>query len=167
MIISNRYFILSILLFVSILLFFSYSNIYGQQQQQQQQQQNQPQNINGITLSDPNLKLELVTSGLDFPTTMAFLGPDDFLILEKSGTVKRVVDGQVLDKPLLQVDVSVKDERGLLGIAISDKKDTNNSNVTSTSSPSINKENHIMFFYTMLHVKEKILIVKIKSLDTI
>src|SRR5215216_3613235 len=161
MIISNRYFILSILLFVSILLFFSYSNIYGQQQQ------NQPQNINGITLSDPNLKLELVTSGLDFPTTMAFLGPDDFLILEKSGTVKRVVDGQVLDKPLLQVDVSVKDERGLLGIAISDKKDTNNSNVTSTSSPSINKENHIMFFYTMLHVKEKILIVKIKSLDTI
>ena len=98
---------------------------------------------------------------------MAFLGPDDFLILEKSGTVKRVVDGQVLDKPLLQVDVSVKDERGLLGIAISDKKDTNNSNVTSTSSPSINKENHIMFFYTMLHVKEKILIVKIKSLDTI
>ena len=164
MIISNRYFILSILLFVSILLFFSYSNIYGQQQEQQQ---NQPQNINGITLSDPNLKLELVTSGLDFPTTMAFLGPDDFLILEKSGTVKRVVDGQVLDKPLLQVDVSVKDERGLLGIAISDKKDTNNSNVTSTSSPSINKENHIMFFYTMLHVKEKILIVKIKSLDTI
>src|SRR5215213_3503120 len=159
---TNRYFILSVLLFLSITLFvfFSYSNIYAQQQ-------NEPQSNNGITLSDPNLKLELVTSGLDFPTTMAFLGPDDFLILEKSGTVKRVVDGQVLDKPLLQVDVSVKDERGLLGIAISDKKDTNNSNVTSTSSPSINKENHIMFFYTMLHVKEKILIVKIKSLDTI
>src|SRR5215217_1819363 len=132
MIISNRYFILSILLFVSILLFFSYSNIYGQQQQQQQQQQNQPQNINGITLSDPNLKLELVTSGLDFPTTMAFLGPDDFLILEKSGTVKRVVDGQVLDKPLLQVDVSVKDERGLLGIAISKKKNLGDDNGTSS-----------------------------------
>src|SRR5829696_2889147 len=160
---TSRYFIiLLVLLFLSISLFvfFNYCNIYAQQQ-------NQPQSNNGIVLSDPNLKLERVTSGLDFPTTMAFLGPDDFLILEKSGTVKRVVDGQVLDKPLLQVDVSVKDERGLLGIAISDKKDTNNSNVTSTSSPSINKENHIMFFYTMLHVKEKILIVKIKSLDTI
>ena len=36
-----------------------------------------------IVLSDPKLKIELVASRLDFPTTMAFLGPDDFLILEK------------------------------------------------------------------------------------
>ena len=28
-----------------------------------------------IVLSDPKLKIELVASGLDFPTTMAFLGP--------------------------------------------------------------------------------------------
>ncbi len=68
-----------------------------------------------IVLSDPKLKVELVASGLDFPTTMAFLGPNDFLILEKAGLVKRVTNGVVLDKPLLQVDVSVKDERGLLG----------------------------------------------------
>ena len=47
---------------------------------------------------------------------------DDFLILEKAGTVKRVTNGIVLDKPLLQVDVSVKDERGLLGIAIGEKE---------------------------------------------
>ena len=97
------------------LLLFSFCNIYAQQ--------NQP-NGDGesIVLSDPKLKIELVASGLDFPTTMAFLGPDDFLILEKAGTVKRVTNGVVLDKPLLQVDVSVKDERGLLGIAISEKK---------------------------------------------
>ena len=78
--------------------------------------------VRGIVLSDPKLKVELVASGFDFPTTMAFLGPDDFLILEKAGLVKRVTNGVVLDKPLLQVDVSVKDERGLLGIAISEKK---------------------------------------------
>ena len=46
-----------------------------------------------IVLSDPKLKTELVTSGLDFPTTMAFLGPNDFLILEKAGLVKRVTNG--------------------------------------------------------------------------
>ena len=77
------------------------------------------------------MKTELVASGLDFPTTMAFLGPDDFLILEKAGLVKRVTNGIVLDKPLLQVDVSVKDERGLLGIAISEKKNLNANNGTS------------------------------------
>ncbi|HET9805327.1 MAG TPA: hypothetical protein VFP49_00305, partial [Nitrososphaeraceae archaeon] len=96
------------------LILVSFCNIYGQQ--------NQLSDGEGIVLSDPRLKLELVTSGLDFPTTMAFLGPDDFLILEKSGTVKRVTNGQVLDKPLLQIDVNVKDERGLLGIAVSEKK---------------------------------------------
>jgi hypothetical protein len=54
---------------------------------------------------------------------MAFLGPDDFLILEKNtGNVKRVIDGKLLEKPLLHVNVNIKDERGLLGIAVSKKK---------------------------------------------
>ena len=51
--------------------------------------------IEGIGLSDPKLKIELIASGLDFPTTMAFLGPDDFLILEKAGIVKRITNGVV------------------------------------------------------------------------
>ena len=62
-------------------------------------------------------------AGLDFPTTMAFLGPDDFLILEKNtGNVKRVTNGVLLEKPLLHVNTNIKDERGLLGIAVSKKK---------------------------------------------
>ena len=55
---------------------------------------------------------------------MAFLGPDDFLILEKNtGNVKRVINGTLIEKPLLHVNPSIKDERGLLGIAVSKKKD--------------------------------------------
>ena len=140
--------ILSISLFLSIVVVcFSYSTIYAQEQQEQEQQ-NESQNINGIILSDPNLKLELVTSGLDFPTTMAFLDQDDFLILEKSGTVKSVVDGQLLDKPLLQIDVSEKDERGLLGIAVNEKQE-NNSN--SSIIPSQNKDiSHNVFLYYII-----------------
>ncbi|HLN34707.1 MAG TPA: hypothetical protein VK250_05425, partial [Nitrososphaeraceae archaeon] len=96
------------------ILLFSFCNIYAQSQ-------NQPivsagDGGEGIVLSNPKLKLELVTSGLDFPTTMAFLGPNDFLILEKdTGLVKRVIDGKTIEKPLLQIEVSKKDERGLLG----------------------------------------------------
>ena len=101
----------------SFALFTFCNNIYAQQQGQQHL------GIENITLYDPNLKLELVTSGLDFPTTMAFLGPDDFLILEKNtGNVKRVVNGKLLEKPLLHVNTSIKDERGLLGIAVSENK---------------------------------------------
>ena len=69
--------------------------------------------------NDPNLKVEVIAGGLEFPTSMAFLGPDDILYLEKSqGTVKRIVGGQILEKPLLDVNVATKGERGMLGIAV-------------------------------------------------
>ena len=133
------------------LLLFSFCNIYAQE--------NQPivgggsvDSVEGIVLSDPKLKIELVASGLDFPTTMAFLGPNDFLILEKVGIVKRITNGIVLDKPLLQVDVSVKDERGLLGIAISEKKNLNDDN--GTSSIKNNNISHNVFLYYVI-CKEK------------
>ena len=51
---------------------------------------------------------------------MAFLGPNDFLILEKDkGTVLRVTDGKVSDQPLLDVNVANSVERCMCGIAIS------------------------------------------------
>lgn len=111
----NRIF--NIFLFLSFpFLFFTYSNIYAQQSQQ-------PLGEENITVYDPNLKIELVAAGLDFPTTMAFLGQDDFLILEKNtGNVKRVIDGVLLEKSLLHVNTNIKDERGLLGVAVSKKK---------------------------------------------
>jgi aldose sugar dehydrogenase len=68
---------------------------------------------------DPNLKLELVAQGLKLPTSMAFLAPNDILVLEKeSGTVQRIVNGKMLPQPLLQVPVSTTSERGMLGIAV-------------------------------------------------
>src|ERR1041385_5900051 len=69
---------------------------------------------------DSGLKVEEVVGGLDTPTTMAFLGPDDFLVLEKDkGTVMRVLNGKILDEPVLDVNVANSIERGMCGIAIS------------------------------------------------
>ncbi|MDW0185610.1 MAG: PQQ-dependent sugar dehydrogenase [Nitrososphaeraceae archaeon] len=69
---------------------------------------------------DSLLKVEVVADDLDTPTTMAFLAPNDFLILEKDkGTVRRVINGQTLDKPLLDVNVANSVERGMCGIAVS------------------------------------------------
>src|SRR5215203_4590059 len=116
---NMKFIILSLSLSFPLLL-SSFCHVYAHQNQ------NQPLNEENIVLSDPNLKVELVASGLDFPTTMAFLAPDDFLILEKNtGNVKRFVNGTLIEKPLLHVNTSTKDERGLLGIAISEK-DKNN-----------------------------------------
>lgn len=70
------------------------------------------------TLVDSNLAVRAVVSGLAQPTTMAFLGPNDFLILEKAtGKVQRVVNG-VVHSTVLDLAVNSGSERGLLGIAL-------------------------------------------------
>jgi glucose/arabinose dehydrogenase len=72
-------------------------------------------------LKDPNLKVETVVQGLEFPTSMAFLTSGDILVLEKNqGAVKRVINGTLLQEPLLDVAVATQGERGMLGIATSE-----------------------------------------------
>jgi glucose/arabinose dehydrogenase len=71
------------------------------------------------SLTDPNLGVRLVTSGLVTPTSMAFLGPNDLLVLEKmTGKVQRVVNGVIQTEPALDLAVNFASERGLLGIAL-------------------------------------------------
>ena len=78
----------------------------------------------GPTVKDDNLVVEKVTDALDFPTSMAFLGPNDILVTEKeTGKVMRVLDGQIQDQPVLDVPVASTIERGLLGIAVSKQPD--------------------------------------------
>ncbi len=70
------------------------------------------------TLVDSNLQVRTVVSGLVTPTTMAFLAPGDFLVLEKNtGRVQRVVNGTV-QATVLDLAVNSASERGLLGIAL-------------------------------------------------
>src|SRR5688500_12223453 len=69
--------------------------------------------------NDPSLKVETVIEGLEFPTTMAYLDVNDIFVLEKNkGTVQRIIDGNKQDEPVLDLDVGIRSERGLLGIAV-------------------------------------------------
>jgi len=93
----------------------------------------------GPTLNDPNLKVELIVKGLDVPTSMAFLGPNDILVLEKNtGSVVRIVDGEILKKPLLHVDVAQGVEYGMLGIVIAKNTNTDGSR-------------NVFLYYTVLY----------------
>ena len=76
----------------------------------------------GQNLVDPSLKVELFfKDGIKGPaTSMAFLGPDDILVLEKNtGKVQRILNGSLQQTPLIQVKVGTEVELGMLGIAIS------------------------------------------------
>jgi glucose/arabinose dehydrogenase len=112
----------------------------------------------GPTINDPNLKAELVFKGLKIPTSMAFLGPNNILVLEKnSGNVLRILYGNLIKKPLLHVNVPTQFlEWGLLGIAISKQtnpaSDDNSGQVhtyvflyytKSTANPRVSAGNHL------------------------
>ena len=62
--------------------------------------------------------MRAVVENLDQPTSTAFLGPNEFLVLEKAtGQVKRVMNGVVMGT-VLDLAVNSGSERGLLGIAL-------------------------------------------------
>jgi aldose sugar dehydrogenase len=76
-------------------------------------------------LFDSTLKITTIAEGLSTPTTMAFVGPGDILVLEKdTGMVKRIVNGKVLAKPVLDVNVANSIERCMCGIAVSKDSST-------------------------------------------
>ena len=72
----------------------------------------------GPTMLHPNLGVRPVVTGLTQPSTMAFIGDNDLLVLEKStGRVQRVVNGAI-DSTVLDLAVNFGSERGLLGVAL-------------------------------------------------
>jgi aldose sugar dehydrogenase len=89
-------------------------------------------------MKNPSFQANLIFTGFSAPddpsdlspvTTFEFIGPNDIIILEKnSGKVYRIVNGDLLEEPLLDVNVSNEWDRGLLGVAI--KKDGISENLT-------------------------------------
>lgn len=72
----------------------------------------------GPTMLHPLLDVRTVVDGLNQPTSMAFLGASDIVVLEKAtGKVQRVVNG-VIQGAVLDLAVNSASERGLLGIAL-------------------------------------------------
>ena len=146
-----------------------------QQQQQQQQQQEekdpsfiqqllpkqtevlsqQPEasdnnNIPASTLDDSDLEVELVTEGLESPTSMAFIGNHgDMLILEKSGEVILFTNENKSKITLLNLTVDDRNERGLLGMAV-----LNNNIEDSYTTASPSSIPTFVFFYLTEASKE-------------
>jgi uncharacterized repeat protein (TIGR01451 family) len=68
---------------------------------------------------DQNLAVKTIVSGLNQPTSMAFLSANEFLVLERAtGKVQRVFNGQLQATAAADLAVNNASERGLLGIAL-------------------------------------------------
>ncbi len=106
----------------------------------------------GPIITDPNLKAEVVFSGLAYPTGMAFLDKDDILVIEKdTGIVRRIVNSVMVQNPLLDVNVASFGHRGLLGIAVSNLSSHLDHKINKTTDIFINKDNktrYVFLYYT-------------------
>ena len=92
-----------------------------------------------IINTDGSFKVERIFSGLNFPTSMSFLGDNDILVLEKNdGIVKRIINGKAVKDPLLDVNVANKAERGMLGIATYKQEGGNN----------VSPKTYVFLYYT-------------------
>jgi aldose sugar dehydrogenase len=82
------------------------------------------------SISDPNIRVEKVISGLQSPTSMAFLDNDSIIITQKDdGKVRLVSNGVLQPQPIFQVPVVNNSERGLLGVAIANTTDSQSKTV--------------------------------------
>jgi glucose/arabinose dehydrogenase len=89
----------------------------------------------GPSLSSKKLVAEKVVGGLETPTGIAFIGENDILAVEKNtGKVLRILNGEVLPEPLIDVNVANEVERGLLGISVANN--------------SANSKLYVFLFYT-------------------
>jgi glucose/arabinose dehydrogenase len=106
--------------------------------------------VGGPTLNDPNLKVEQIFTGHKFLTSMAFLGPNDILVLEKNtGMVHRIVNGKMLPQPILQVPVATEGERGLLGIAVAKSSNSSSNTEGGNENGGTNTNTrHVFLYYT-------------------
>lgn len=111
--------VIFVLLIISLLIFASFINSHSVSAQEEFAQ-TEFEEEGKPKLFDSNLRISTIAEGLSTPTTMAFVGPGDILVLEKdTGMVKRIVDGKVLPKPILDINVANSVERCLCGIAVS------------------------------------------------
>lgn len=158
---SDSIFVVRIILFATLILTFILSiGFYYLQENQKNPNtasgitdypESAPPSSKGPIIKDTNLKAEIVFKGLTYPTGMAFLDQDDILVIEKdTGIVRRIVNGVMLQEPLLDVNVATQGHRGMLGIAVSNISSSVDHEISnsSTHSSNTNITKYVFLYYT-------------------
>jgi len=104
--------------FVFLFIFFSsvYTLAYGDETPTQSEGYSLIKEDKLPVVRDASYEVEVFVSGLEWPTTMTFIG-DDILVLEKnSGNIRLIKDGQLAKEPVMNFNVDWLAEKGMLGI---------------------------------------------------
>jgi aldose sugar dehydrogenase len=123
----------AIFILTSDIAFLANSSIFGEQDKMLQQAAAFP----SLAEEDTNLNIQVVASGLSEPTGIAFVNNSTILILEKGGQVRMILNGHLIEEPILTLPVDSINERGLLGIAVMQNIVNDQNNLTKVTNPAI------------------------------
>jgi len=85
-------------------------------------------NKDAVEVYDESIEVQSIYDGLDSPVFLGFAGPNDILVYEKQGFIKRVIDGDLIEKPVLKLDTQSGTEIFMKGII---SKDTNKDEIVT------------------------------------
>lgn len=69
------------------------------------------------TLIDPNFKIDILATGLNFPTKMTFIDDETILVAQKNdGKIMVIKNFEFQEEPALDLNVEGERERGLVGL---------------------------------------------------
>lgn len=133
---SKRFFAFaSISILTSDIALLANSSIFNEQDKMLQRAAAFP----SLAEEDANLNIQVVASGLSEPTGIAFVNNSTILILEKGGQVRMILNGQLIEEPILTLPVDSINERGLLGIAVMQSIINDQNNLTNVTNPAIER----------------------------
>lgn len=102
-------------LIFSLFLFFSCSK----QPQQQKHSASNPKEKTTTQSASDEYSIEVFAENLTVPWSIAWTDKDRMLVNERTGKIRIIQNGKLLDAPLLEVkEVSVGSEEGLMGLAV-------------------------------------------------
>lgn len=70
-------------------------------------------------------RLEEVATGLDVPWSIVFTSNERFLVSERTGRVRQIVNGEILTEALIELPVSSTGEEGLMGLVLDPNYEAN------------------------------------------
>ena len=73
-----------------------------------------------VEVYDKSVEIQSIYDGFDSPVYLGFAGPNDILIYEKEGFIKRVIEGDLVEKPILKLDTEGGTEIFMKGIISKD-----------------------------------------------
>jgi glucose/arabinose dehydrogenase len=126
---------IAIFILTSNVVFLTNTSIFNEQGKMLQQAAALP----SLAHEDANLNIQVVVSGLSEPTGIAFINNSTILVLEKRGEVRIIINGKLMQEPLLTLPVDSINERGLLGIAVMQKIVNDQQNLPNTTNPAVER----------------------------